>query len=467
MPQGKPDDGVYKVCECEEPHNCSKKHGAYYYKISAKGSGGTRKRPRGGPYRLKSEAEAARDEARTDYRQGVRKPVGKKTLGQIIDEFIVEMRRRKQPLSPTTDDGYESDLLEWKHLLGHVPVEEYQRDGVHLINEAVKELAKDRGERPPHYMGRWVRFRSKATLEKYRRELRLCLNWAKDHKNYITVNHAAVQPYFLRGEDNVNREEMVWGEVPDVPIELRWGPTGTAKFLDHLAEHATADEAALYNMYTVSAARRGEWTGASWPFLRHGGLDVRWTLCQTSKKLVCPVPGCGQVHPNRWLKPKPKRLNSERFLFLPDWALDMLGEHKERQEEKKAAAGRSWVDHQLVFCLEDGTPLRPTFVTDRFKQLVEGAGLPEIRLHDLRHNAASLYLAAGIPPSIVAKYTGHDEAVLQKIYHHLDIELHRRRFAEAVDIVTSRRGGYMLGTSHDPEGLAKVIPLQRFRRSGA
>jgi site-specific recombinase XerD len=58
-------------------------------------------------------------------------------------------------------------------------------------------------------------------------------------------------------------------------------------------------------------------------------------------------------------------------------------------------------------------------VTAEFKRLVEECGLPRIRLHDLRHNVASMLLARGMPLASVAKLTGHDEATLKQIYHHV------------------------------------------------
>jgi integrase len=42
-----------------------------------------------------------------------------------------------------------------------------------------------------------------------------------------------------------------------------------------------------------------------------------------------------------------------------------------------------------------------------FRRLVTGAGLPLIRLHDLRHTAATLALAAGVHPKVVQERLGH------------------------------------------------------------
>jgi hypothetical protein len=56
--------------------------------------------------------------------------------------------------------------------------------------------------------------------------------------------------------------------------------------------------------------------------------------------------------------------------------------------------------------------LRPDSVTHLFRQLNEESGLPPIRLHDLRHGAASLSLAAGNDLKTVQAMLGHASIVL-------------------------------------------------------
>ncbi|RSM63059.1 hypothetical protein DMH03_13560 [Amycolatopsis sp. WAC 01376] len=57
-------------------------------------------------------------------------------------------------------------------------------------------------------------------------------------------------------------------------------------------------------------------------------------------------------------------------------------------------------------------PLSPGYVTHTFTRLVAEAGLPPIRLHDLRHGAASLSLAAGNDLKVVQAMLGHSSIVL-------------------------------------------------------
>jgi Phage integrase family len=71
-----------------------------------------------------------------------------------------------------------------------------------------------------------------------------------------------------------------------------------------------------------------------------------------------------------------------------------------------------WVDSGKVFTREEGSVLHPATVTDRFQTLAAAAKLPPIRLHDLRHGAASLMLAAGVPAKVVQETLGHSTITL-------------------------------------------------------
>ena len=70
--------------------------------------------------------------------------------------------------------------------------------------------------------------------------------------------------------------------------------------------------------------------------------------------------------------------------------------------------------------MKPGTPIPPRRVTKRFRDLVAESGLRRVRLHDLRHGAASLRLAAGIDIAVVSKVLGHSSIALTvDTYAHL------------------------------------------------
>jgi hypothetical protein len=55
-----------------------------------------------------------------------------------------------------------------------------------------------------------------------------------------------------------------------------------------------------------------------------------------------------------------------------------------------------------IFTQEDGSWLHPGKVSDLFERLVAAAGLPPVRLHDVRHGAATLMLSAGLDIKVVS-----------------------------------------------------------------
>jgi integrase len=80
----------------------------------------------------------------------------------------------------------------------------------------------------------------------------------------------------------------------------------------------------------------------------------------------------------------------------------------------------------LVFTREDGTSYHPDSFSKLFRTLADEAGLPRIRLHDLRHGFASMALRAGVHPKVVSDRLGHSEVgITLNIYSHVTPEVDR------------------------------------------
>ncbi len=74
----------------------------------------------------------------------------------------------------------------------------------------------------------------------------------------------------------------------------------------------------------------------------------------------------------------------------------------------------------LVFCYPDGSPLPPNSVTKAFHKLAKSVGIPNMRLHDLRHTHATLMLKQGVHPKVVSERLGHSSvAITLDIYSHV------------------------------------------------
>jgi integrase len=117
----------------------------------------------------------------------------------------------------------------------------------------------------------------------------------------------------------------------------------------------------------------------------------------------------------------PKTAKGSRGVRLPHAAVVVLERHRRLQLEESERLAGLWQDHGLVFCTGVGTPLnRHNFVTRSFKPLLQHAGLPDIRCHDLRHTCATLMLRGGIHPKVVQEMLDHaNVAITLDIYSHV------------------------------------------------
>jgi integrase len=116
----------------------------------------------------------------------------------------------------------------------------------------------------------------------------------------------------------------------------------------------------------------------------------------------------------------PKTDAGRRTIPLDAQLVAALKAHKVRQKEERLQWGPAWTDSGHVFTREDGTPLHPEYLSTAFEGHVKAAKLRSIRLHDLRHTAATLALKAGIPTEYVAQWLGHSSAsITRDLYQHV------------------------------------------------
>ncbi|MGA8017173.1 MAG: site-specific integrase [Candidatus Dormiibacterota bacterium] len=162
-----------------------------------------------------------------------------------------------------------------------------------------------------------------------------------------------------------------------------------------LAQSRGTEFEAVMTTALYSGLRLGELRGLRW---RDLDLDAgRLSVQQTLQK----VPGGGVV------ARQPKTHRSRRSVSLPSALVDVLREHRRRQVEARLLAGDAWADGDLVFTDALGRALSETRLRWAFWRLLREAGLPRIRLHDLRHTMATLMLAAGEHPKVVSERLGH------------------------------------------------------------
>jgi hypothetical protein len=91
----------------------------------------------------------------------------------------------------------------------------------------------------------------------------------------------------------------------------------------------------------------------------------------------------------------PKTVHSTRVIALDRTTVAALRTHRTRQRAEADACGDGYCDSGQVFTNRNGVPIAPGTLTHTFQRLIAERGVPPVRLHDLRHGAATLALALG------------------------------------------------------------------------
>jgi integrase len=104
---------------------------------------------------------------------------------------------------------------------------------------------------------------------------------------------------------------------------------------------------------------------------------------------------------------EPKTSRGRRTIALDPTTLAALRQHRKHQAGERMRAGPNYTDSGLVFTMPDGLPVLPNRFSLWFRMRVRAAGLPMIRLHDIRHSYATAGLAAGVSPKVMSERLGH------------------------------------------------------------
>jgi len=102
-----------------------------------------------------------------------------------------------------------------------------------------------------------------------------------------------------------------------------------------------------------------------------------------------------------------KTSNSRRAIDLDSTTVQVLTAWRDWQQTEQTVVGAEPTD--WVFTNATGEPIHPHSISQTFKRIVKRAGVPRIRLHDLRHTHGTLLIKAGIPVKMVSERLGHGD----------------------------------------------------------
>ena len=350
---------------------------------------GRRRQTSKGGYRTRKAAEAALRELSTavDARRYVERSTT--TVGDYLDEWLEVVQPR---LRPTSWNSYRQAVAHIKGRIGAVPLQSL----VPLeVENLYKELLATRGRQ-----GRPL---SPKTVRGVHVVLRKALADAERLGLVVRNAAAAAKP-----------------PVPSKHEHTTWTAEQLARFLRSLEGERLS---AAFVLLATTGMRRGEALGLRWSdvALEAARLSIVQTITTVRDKMVITPP---------------KTARSRRLVSLDPETVAALRDHRRRQNEERLRVGEAWSgDGDFVFTNEIGEPVHPSALSRLFVSSARRAGLPTIRLHDLRHTYATVALGAGVHPKIVSERLGHATiSVTLDLYSHVTPAID----AEAAALVASK-----------------------------
>ena len=198
-----------------------------------------------------------------------------------------------------------------------------------------------------------------------------------------SVIHKALDQAMRWGMVPRNVADLVEAPRPQRKTPVMWTPDEVNIFKD-AAKNSKYELIFLLSLYC--GFRQGEVLGIHYEdvSITKGTIRVEHTVQPLKGGLVI-----GQ----------PKTESSRRTVTVPKDVLVLLQKHIYSLNK----------DQGLIFTSNAGNPISASNVIKEFKKILEVAGLPQIRFHDLRHVSASLLLLAGVDIKTIQKRLGHSQ----------------------------------------------------------
>jgi integrase len=227
-------------------------------------------------------------------------------------------------------------------------------------------------------------------------------------------------------------DAVTWGLLPRNPAALVdpprqqqremkvWDAEQVREFFETVADDR------LYVMWVLLALtglRRGEVLGLQWPDVDapRRTLAVRRALVSVGYEVQLS---------------EPKTARGTRMVGIDPISAAALEVWRGQQAAEREAAGELWQGGNWVFTDEIGRSIHPQRASVMFRNVIKKADLSPIRLHDLRHTAATLALTAGVHPKVVAVRLGHSAVSMTlDTYSHVLPEMQSDAADKVADLI--------------------------------
>lgn len=351
---------------------------------------GKRRQIRRHGFRTKRDAADAMAKIRTDANSGTFTPRSTETLGGWLGVWL---QGRRASLKATTWASY--DQITRTHIvpsLGHVRLQDVTAEMLDAFYAQKLTSGRLTGKRKGGPL-------SKRTV------------------NYMHVIIASALKDAVR-KRKVPTNVALDADAPSQP-KVNASGVWTAEQLRAFLNHVRNDN--LYPLWLLAAStgmRRGELAGVRWR-----DLDIPGARMMVTQAVVIirdtEAGADGRRHQHLEFS-TPKSDRGARTFPLDAATVEAFKAHRLRYAEARLARGADFNDNDLIFPLADGSPINPEKITDLFQDAAKDAGLPVITLHQVRHTYASIALAVGVNPRVVADRLGHsDVKVTLGVYSHV------------------------------------------------
>lgn len=356
--------------------------GPWYFVVDVATTDGQRRQVRRRGFQTKKDAEAALAELVTEHQRGTFvRPTRRTVATYLLDDWL-PTRERLKGLKPSTVDAYKQLITAYVvPTIGALPLSRV--DGATLTalyGELLTNGRRGRSGAPGSALS------------------------VKTVRNLHGVLHRAFRDAVKQRLLSSNPADSADQPGKHTPEQRAWSSVDLDAFIDA----ASSDRCGpLWHLLAMTGMRRGELLGLRWSDI---DLDARTITVRQTMTMVAGRPVVGT----------PKTDAGKRRITVDSDTVAALRAWRKQQNADRLLMGSGWPDSGLVCTEADGTPIHPQVMSRRFAAIVAAAGLPAIRLHDVRHSYATAALAAGVPIKTLSQRLGHaDVTVTLRIYAHV------------------------------------------------
>lgn len=196
---------------------------------------------------------------------------------------------------------------------------------------------------------------------------------------------------------------------PPAGLPTRSRRTWNFEQLQTFSTHVSGErDSAMWRTWITTGLRRGEMCGLMWRKVSFdaGEITVDWQRTTTAEGQLVEGPT--------------KTKSGTRVVPINAQVVAALREWRSAQAEQRLARGEDWGGGDFVFTSQEGRPYHPSSFDDRLAKLADGAGLPRLSPHELRHTFASRCLEMNMPVKLVSSMLGHSKVeTTQNLYQHI------------------------------------------------